>query len=149
MYLLLIQTLLRTFTFWTLVFNIILLNHRHINIIFLRYYLFILIFYGTYVTNRKEFLDHVVKKFEIPLNKVIHVFICNVVFHVLLPITILLNMKNIGKFDFFTFLYGLPIPIIYLVVTDTMDVYQLNKERILKEGFLAWFSIFIVSQIKT
>ena len=128
---------LKSFTFITIIANIFIKKK------FLKYYLFLLIFYGTIVDlrSRKKIAKH--NKINENLLLIIHL-----IFHYIIPFIF------IYKYKFYNFplsrqqyMYGILFGYLYYILIDIKFIYFINPIRVQIEVLILWTIIYILSNL--
>jgi hypothetical protein len=128
---------LRTFTFLTIISNIFLDSP------FLRYYLFILIIYGTVVDLRSR--EKISKYYNINTNLLL---IIHLISHYLIPFIFIYKYKfyNISL-SRQQYIYGILFGYLYYILIDIRYIYFINTNRFQIEILILWTIIYILSNL--
>jgi hypothetical protein len=128
---------INTLTFWIILLNLI------FDIQFIRYYLLILLIYGTYI-------DY---KASSNLSKYVGVhrylfYILHVIVHYVIPSIMIYYYKVLSKpLNLDNYIYGLFVGFLYLCTINDINIYNIDRKNLCIHNTIIWTLMFIFSNI--
>jgi len=112
--------------------------------LFIKYYLYLLIFYGTRLIQDTLFMNDLDEKYV--GNK--YLMYCIFIFmHYILPVYLIYRYKIFlnGDLNNTNFLLGIFFALLYVNVVDVESLYFIERDTIIYELYIIWCVMFIIS----
>ena len=112
--------------------------------LFIKYYLYLLILYGTRLISDTLFMNDLDEKYFGNKYQMYSIFIF---MHYILPVYLIYRYKIFlnGDLNSTNFLLGILFALLYVNVIDVESLYFINRDTIIYELYIIWCIMFIIS----